>query len=285
MPSGAGPGAERSGFTQNGGSFGNQNSSTNAWTRLLVDAFQMGMRSSRFSGSGGPGGGAPGGGSFNAGSLFEMGSRFSQDLGAGKTGAVGTALGVLPKLNQKMNSGLDLPVGSSKGKFDFSYRDQLGSGSNPMGGGIGRGSAQASYNSNMNLKHDMLHFSAAAMFGGGEGGSGGGPGGGSGGGFGGGSGSSFMSSGGSGSFGSTGLSGSNSGMFSTASSGMGAGIGSGSTNSMSSFMGGNSSSDSHGGGQGGMGGGSGGGAGGMGGPGGGQKRAGTGPTLSLKLSF
>jgi hypothetical protein len=274
----SGAGGQRFGATQNGGSFGNPNSNTNAWTRLLVDAFQMGMRSSRFSGGGGPGGGAPGGGSFNVGSLFEMGSKVSQDLGAGQTGAAATAMGVLPKLNQKMNSGLDLPMGSSKGKFDFSYRDQLGSGGNAMGGGIGRGSAQASYNNNLNLKHDMLHFSATAMFGGGEGGSGGGPGGGS----------SFMSSGGSGgSFGSTGLSGSNSGMFSTANSGMGAGIGSGSTNSMSSFMGGSSSGDSHGGGQGGMAGGpgSGGGPGGMGSPGGGQKHSGTGPTLSLKLSF
>jgi hypothetical protein len=144
-------------------SFSTDSPGSAEWNPFLNDAYRMGMRSSRFS-SGGLGGHPA-----NLESLFQMSSKLSQDLdkglGAGNSGALGSALGVLPKLNQLERNGLKLPVDSPFGKFQFSYRDQLGQGPNAMGAGIGRGSAQASFNST-GLKDDMLHFSATAMFGG-----------------------------------------------------------------------------------------------------------------------
>jgi len=232
---------------------------------LLMDAYQLGMRANQRSA----------GGSGNSGldlsSLFQMGSQISSDLGQGKSGVLGTALGVLLKLNQLSRSGFNLPLNSAAGRFQFSYKDQLGTGGNALGGGIGSGSAQASFTSR-SLKNEMFHFSAAAMLGGVGGGSG----------FGGGGQSSFMGSGsesgGSGmSFGS--ISGSN---------GIGAGIGS----SSGGFMRGASATGGGGmmgGGGGMMGGGPGPGAGGQGHPGGGgdpkHSGSGSGPSLSLKLTF
>lgn len=105
----------------------------------------------------------------NLESLFQMGGKLSQDLekgfGAGNGGVVGTALGVLPKLNQMERNGLKLPVDSPLGQLQFAYRDQLGKGADAMGGGIGRGTAGATFNST-GLRNDMMHFSASAMFGG-----------------------------------------------------------------------------------------------------------------------
>jgi hypothetical protein len=236
---------------------GDTNSGYSAWTRLLVDAFQMGMRSRGLSGGG------SGFGSMNVGSFLQMGSRFSQNLEGGQGGGiskgVGTALGVLPKIDQLTNQGLLVPMGTSNGKFQFSYKDQIGAGANGMGGEIGRGSAQASYSSG--LKNDLLHFSAAATFGGMGGGFGSGSGGGQGA-------TSFGGSGGS-----------------------GAGIGSGSGGASGMFSGGMAGgSESHGsgmsmGGGEGHGGGMGGGQGGPGGAGHGHSGGGTGPAVSLKLSF
>ena len=201
------------------------------------------------------------GGRFNSGgtnleSLFQMGSKLSQDvdkgLGAGNTGVVGTALGVLPKLNQWERNGLKLPMDSSLGKLQFVYRDHLGRGADAMGGGIGRGTAGATFQST-GLKNDMLRFSASTMFGG----------------AGGGMGSGF----GSGSFvgpGSGGLGGDANGMFSMG--GMnGAGIGSGTSGFSAGSM------------RGGMGDGAGG-MRNMGGEGHGRG-AENGPSVSLKLTF
>ena len=236
--------------SRDGGFGGN---AASPWDRTTADAFQMGERSGRF------GGGRPA----NLESLFEMGSKLSGDLGkavGGNGNAVGRALGAIPKLDQLERNGLKFPVGSSAGKFQFAYHDQLGANGNAMGGGIGRGSAQATY-STSGLKNDMMHFSASAMFGGS-----GGMGGGMGPGMGSGMGSSGLSGG---AF----SSGGSNGMFSVGGTN-GAGIGSG-----SGSMGGFSSGGMHGG--------MGPDAGGMHGGEGGHGKGGgeTTPAVSLKLTF
>lgn len=243
--------AGMSGSAPDSGSFHDNSSNPSGWTRLLLDAFQMGMRSSRFSGSGGA---RP----VNLDSLFQMGSRVSQDLssnsGIGESGWAGSALTMLPRLDRLEQTGVRMSENSAHGNFQFSYRDTLGRGGNAMGGEIGRGSAQATYSS-PNLKNEMFHFSAAASFGGSGGaGMGAGP-----------DGSSFSARDGAVSFGSM----------------NGAGIGSSSSGFMSGGMNGSSHSsfgpagsmDDPGGG--------------MKGPGGGAKRSGggSGPSVSLKLSF
>jgi hypothetical protein len=100
-------------------------------------------------------------------SLFRMTNRLSQDIakGAGvdRNSATGNVLGAIPRLDQMERNGLKLPVDSSIGKFQFSYRDVLGQGGNAMGGEIGRGSAQAAFQSK-GLRDDMFHFSATAMY-------------------------------------------------------------------------------------------------------------------------
>jgi hypothetical protein len=193
------------------------------WNSFSSDLYRTGMHT------------AMRGGRFNSGgtnleSRFEMGSKLSQDLdkglGAGNTGALGTALGVLPKLTQWERNGLKLPVDSSLGKFQFAYRDQLGKGADAMGGGIGRGTAGATFNST-GLRDDMMRFSATAMFGGAGGG---------------------MGSGGGGSFGATasgGAGGDANGMFSLGSMN-GAGIGSGSSFGGGSMHGGMGGESGHG---------------------------------------
>jgi hypothetical protein len=248
FPSVTGAGDEsgrgRSGFRHDKSSFSNNSAGSAEWNPFVNDAYQMGMRSSRF------GRGGIGGHPANLESLFQMSSKLSQDLdkgfGAGNSGAWGSALGVLPKLNQLERNGLKLPVDSPFGKFQFSYRDQLGQGANALGG-IGRGSAQATFNST-GLKDDMLHFSATAMYGGAGSGMGGS------------------------SFGSGGATGAGSGMFSAGSMN-GAGIGSGgpggfSAGSMHSSMG-----EANGGMRG------------MGGEGGHGRSAEPVPSVSLRLTF
>jgi hypothetical protein len=116
-------------------------------------------------GSGGRGGmnGRP----LDLDSLFRMTDRLSQDIakGAGvdRNSATGNVLGAIPRLDQMERNGLKLPVDSSIGKFQFSYRDVLGQDGNAMGGELGRGSAQAAFQSK-GLKDDMFHFSATAMY-------------------------------------------------------------------------------------------------------------------------
>ena len=233
-----------SGFgSRNGGTRGN---AASPWDRTVADAYQMGIRSARF------GGGTP----EDLESLFEMASKMSGDLSkdVGSNSAMGKALSVLPKLNQIERNGLKLPVSSSHGMFQFGYHDQFGLNGNAMGGGIGRGSAQATY-STSGLKDDMLHFSASAMFGGMGAGMGSGMGGSSL------SGGAFSSSGGA------------NGMFSMG--GMnGVGLGSGSGSFSTGGM--------HGGGMG-FGGPEGGGMHGAGGHG--KGGAENGPAVSLKLTF
>jgi hypothetical protein len=116
-------------------------------------------------GSGGRGG--MNGRSLDLDSLFRMTDRLSQDIAKGasvdRNSAMGNVLGTIPKLDQMERNGLKLPVDSSLGKFQFSYRDVLGQGGNAMGGEIGRGSAQAAFQSK-GLKDDMFHFSATAMY-------------------------------------------------------------------------------------------------------------------------
>jgi hypothetical protein len=135
------------------------------WNQLLLDGFQLGMRSmgSQQGGTGGgmgmnggglnstgsfqpsagaqgfgPGaqaaGGARGGGAPDLASLFQLASDLSRGLGAGRNGGLGTALGVLPKLNQLMRSGLNFNLGSN----GFGSQGGPGVGGGP-GGGMGMG--------------------------------------------------------------------------------------------------------------------------------------------------
>lgn len=125
----------------------------------------------------GPGGGG-GQGQLNLDSLFRIADQWTQAASrSGGTGSgLGTALNVLSRAERMRQAGLSLPFASTAGKFNFSYQDSIGHGSNAMGGEIGQGSAQASFNSR-SFKNDLMHFSATASYGGmgmgGDGGSGG----------------------------------------------------------------------------------------------------------------
>jgi hypothetical protein len=176
---------------------GTQSSANSPWSRLLLDAFQSGMRSSynsgaannscmgfngsglgvsngsaKYAGSGQVYGNVPQfnggamrsigaqGGNLNA--LFTLAGDLGSNLGEGKHGSMKTVLGVLPKFNQLMRSGLSLPLDSSAGIFSLSYKDWL------SGNG---GSPSASYNST-HWKVGKIDFSAAASVGQGSGGGG-----------------------------------------------------------------------------------------------------------------
>ncbi len=154
-----------------------------AWNHLLLDAFQLGMRFGNRSGApgstmgfngsgqgagggtasqfvGGPSRSAAGGNSFDLNSTFGMAGNLSRDLGAGKSGTLGTALGVLPAFDQLTRTGLNLPLNSSFGNFKLSYRDFLGGVSGPAGGKTGYGSPSASFTNSLRTRR--VDFSAAA---------------------------------------------------------------------------------------------------------------------------
>jgi hypothetical protein len=156
------------------------------WNHLLLDAFQLGMRSG--SSGAGPAGGmncgssiapqsggmpgrsggaAPSGSPANLESLFRMASTLSGDLGAKQYGALGTALRILPTFNQLTRSGLNLPMSSSLGNFQLSYRNLFGAGSSTMGGKGGFGSPSASFNST-HMRTGKIDFSVAASVTGGS---------------------------------------------------------------------------------------------------------------------
>lgn len=155
------------------------------WNHLLLDAFQPGTHSG--SSAAGPAGGmsygssgapqsggmpgrsgsAPGGTPANLASLFRKASTLSGDLGAKRYGSLGTALRILPAFNQLTRSGFNLPVSSSLGSFQLSYRNLLGAGSSAMGGRGGFGSPSASFNST-HLRTGKIDFSVAASVSGGS---------------------------------------------------------------------------------------------------------------------
>jgi hypothetical protein len=185
-PTSAGPGPKAAGFGQSRETAGNSSANSTLWNRLLLDAFQFGMYSSNLSGGAGSGGSsngggqgigsgsafssgsetnptgnAPGGSAIGLGSLFQLAGNMSRDLGAGKSGVLGTALGALPALNQLTRGGLNLPLNSSIGNFRLSYRDLLNNGGNELGGNLGSGAPSASFTSS-HFKAGKIDFSAAA---------------------------------------------------------------------------------------------------------------------------
>jgi len=163
------------------------------WNHLLLDAFQLGRCSGNSCGAagsgrsfngggqssgsgaapqmgGGPGfnGDGPGGNSASLDSLFRMASDLSRDLGAGRKGNLGTALGVLPTLNQLTRGGLNLPFNSSLGNFRLSCQNLFGGTGSPMGSRISYGSPSASFTST-HLKTGKIDFSSSATVSGGFG--------------------------------------------------------------------------------------------------------------------
>ncbi|MDR3749925.1 MAG: hypothetical protein P4K94_00415 [Terracidiphilus sp.] len=188
------PGPE--GFASNGDTPGNASGSSMLWNHLLLDAFQLGYRPGNSSGAGvggtgfgsagggfgngagpqqtggslgGPpnraGAGGQGGNPANFGSLFQMASDLSRDLGAGKSGTLGAALGALPRFNRLMQDGLNFSSDLSPGSSRFSYRTPFGAGGSPMRG-FGAGSASATY-SNPHTRGRKIDFSATAAVNGG----------------------------------------------------------------------------------------------------------------------
>lgn len=166
-------------FGQTGGPPQSSVSGSATWNRLLLDAFQLGMRfgdrsgASGFNGSGqGAGGGtasqfggdpsrsASGRNSFNLNSTLGMASNLSRDLSAGTSGPLGTALGVLPAFDQLARTSLNLPLNSSFGNFKLSYRDFLGGVSGPTGSKTGYGFPAASFTNSFRTR--KVDFSAAA---------------------------------------------------------------------------------------------------------------------------
>jgi hypothetical protein len=174
---------------QAGGPTNGSSPGSNPWSRLLLDAFQLGMRSGNHSVVSGGGSGFNGGGqgssggvasqsgaglgrteagrsSFDLNSILGTASNLSRDLGAGKSGTLGTALGVLPAFNQLMRGGLNLPLNSSFGSFRLSYQNLLGGAGGAMGGRTGSGSPSASFTSSRKI--GWVDFSAAASLSGGS---------------------------------------------------------------------------------------------------------------------
>jgi hypothetical protein len=137
---------------QTGGYGGAAYTRLSVWNRLLLDAYLMGANAARSGGMSGHG--------MDLSSFMQEGSRLSQDLAQGHDGALGSALGLMPKLEQVERGGLNFSQSSPMGQFRFTYRDFPGMGG---GAGVGLGSAQASYSSG--LKHDLMHFSATAGLG------------------------------------------------------------------------------------------------------------------------
>jgi len=97
-----------------------------------------------------------------------MASDLSRDLGTGRTGSLGAALGVLPTLNQLTRGGLNLPFNSSLGNFRLSYQNLFGGTGSPMGSRIGYGSPSASFSST-HLRTGKIDFSSSATVSGGFG--------------------------------------------------------------------------------------------------------------------
>jgi len=97
-----------------------------------------------------------------------MASGLSRDLGAGRGGATGVALGVLPTLSRLTSGGLSLPMNSSLGSLRFSYQNLLG-GMGGQGGGMGTrssfGSPSASFSSS-HYRAGKIDFSTSATVGG-----------------------------------------------------------------------------------------------------------------------
>jgi hypothetical protein len=184
-PSGSGAGfreaPSNSDSSRPEGQAGGASTGSALWNHLLLDAFQLGMRSGNSTGaaaggrnfsSGGQGfGAAPqmsggaGGNAMSLDSLFRMASDLSRDLGAGKKGTLGTALGVLPKLNQMTRGGLNLPFSSSLGDFRLSYQNLFGGAGSPMNSRIGYGSPSASFTST-HVRTGKIDFSSTASVGG-----------------------------------------------------------------------------------------------------------------------
>jgi hypothetical protein len=71
------------------------------------------------------------------------------------------------KLDQLTRGDLGMYLKSSVGSFRLSYRDALGARSNGMGGGVGQGSAGASFNSST-FGNGMFNLSATSTLGSGS---------------------------------------------------------------------------------------------------------------------
>ena len=151
------------------------------WDRTLFDASQHGSggRSSHSYAMGGepaftraglnPWGGEPD----DLESLFQRTNTSSFDpgrgsggAGSGMNGAHGSAPGDL-KLDQLTRGNLGMYLKSSVGSFRLSYQDAFGARSNGLGGGVGQGSAGASFNSST-FGNGMFNFSATTMLGSGS---------------------------------------------------------------------------------------------------------------------
>ncbi|MGD0894278.1 MAG: hypothetical protein ABR923_22385 [Terracidiphilus sp.] len=155
------------------------------WSHLLLEAFQLGMRpgnhsvlsggSHGFNGSGsgscggvtsqsGVGPGRPGVGrnSFGLNSILGTAGNLSRDLGAGKIGTLGTALGALPAFNQLMRGGLNLPINPSFGSLRLSYQDLFSGAGGAIGSRIGNSSPSPSFAGPRRVV--WVDFSAAAAF-------------------------------------------------------------------------------------------------------------------------
>jgi len=90
-------------------------------------------------------------------------SRSSGGVDPGMNGAHGSAPGDL-KLNQLTRGDLGMYLKSSMGNFRLFYRDALGTRSNGIGGGAGRGSPGASFNSST-FGNGMFNLSATSTLG------------------------------------------------------------------------------------------------------------------------
>jgi len=150
------------------------------WESSPFDAIhQGGARSSRSSTPGdNPGSPRPGHGSWGSesgsqGFIFQgtSGPSFGPGQGfggavPGMNGARGPAPGAL-KLDQLTRADLGIYMKSSMGNFRFTYQDALGARRNNLGGGVGQGSAGATFNSST-FGNGIFNLSATSTLGSGS---------------------------------------------------------------------------------------------------------------------
>jgi hypothetical protein len=72
---------------------------------------------------------------------------------------------VIPNLNQLTRQGMNLRFNSPAGSFRLTYREVFGPRTNALGGGMGMGTAAATYTTS-NVGGTLVNFSAAAFMGG-----------------------------------------------------------------------------------------------------------------------
>jgi hypothetical protein len=126
------------------------------WDRSAAGRFKPGSRGPQIS--------ATGGHLTDTASLFQPSGTPNALSGLRGAGINGPPLLSMQKLNQLNSQQMNLRFNSSAGSFRFTYREVFGARANSVGGGVGQGTAAATFSST-NFGGSLFNFSAAALMG------------------------------------------------------------------------------------------------------------------------